>query len=71
MVVGHLAHHAQALGVVDVHAAGSLEQRLDDDPGELVGVRRGQRPEPRGPRGHVLGDSRRSVGEHLRPAVHR
>ncbi len=66
MVVGHLAHHAQALRVVDMHAAGSLEQRFDDDPGELVGVRRGQRTEPRGPVGHVACVGRRSVGEHLR-----
>ena len=43
MLVGDLAQHPQALGVVDVHAAGALEHRLDDDPGQLVGVRRGER----------------------------
>ena len=49
VLVGDLAHHPQARGVVDVHAAGALQQRLDDDPGELVGVRRGERAERRRP----------------------
>ncbi len=36
--VGHLAHDRQAGRRVDVHPPGALQQRLDDDPGQLVGV---------------------------------
>ena len=40
VLVGHVAQEPEAVGVVDVHAARTLEHRLDDDSGELVAVRR-------------------------------
>src|SRR4029453_11619017 len=40
-----LPHHRGARGRVDVHAAGPLQDGLDDDPGQLVGVLGGERLE--------------------------
>ncbi len=66
VLVGDLAHHPQARGVVDPHAAGALQQRLDDDPGELV--RRAPRPARGTPSAHavdVAAGGRRPGGEDL------
>ena len=65
MPVGDLAHHPQALGGVDVHAAGALQQRLDDDAGQLVGVLVREPLERLRPGGHAVAVGRRAVGEDL------
>ena len=80
VLVGDLAHHAQAVGVVDVHPARALEQRLHDDPGQLVCVRRGERAELRPPsrdvapgRGWLVGEDllRQHLAEHRVHPAHR
>jgi hypothetical protein len=79
--VGQIAENGEAVRVVDVHAAGSLQHRFDDDRGELVGVPVHQRGDLVGPAGDVgveaAGRPRREQlrgehpGEHRVHAAHR
>ena len=72
VLVGDLAHHPQARGVVDEHPAGTLQQRLDDDPGELVGRASAARArKPAGPAVDVAAGRGRPVGEDLLRAARR
>ena len=66
VLVGDLAEHDQAAVVVDPHPARALEPRLDDDPGELVGVGLGDPAYALGPGLDVAARRRRTLGEDLR-----
>ena len=63
--VRHLPQHCQAFGRVGVHAAGTLEDRFDDDRGQLPGMRSRDVRELGCPRLHGFrgrGSSRRGTG---------